>query len=259
MDKFGYVKGRRGPPGPRGKDAVELYKWCPDAVLRMFRESEQCTFFFNTEEDGIVNNKGQMELKDRFGKNNAICLKNFQKPVKIGKYYSIPLKDSLYKISGCPTATVPSSICIIALQFRIISKLSNEDHYVFTNETGTRGVTISKKSLNILGTDPMELHYSYRGWNKLIIQYSNITDDNDGKCFFVLNGRRGFFLPHKPIKMESKDLYIGGDSKGKSSANVMLSTFETYSKIYDPPIPVSYFLPEEMIQLIQNDMDDRDA
>ena len=46
MDKFGYVKGRRGPPGPRGKDAVELYKWCPDAVLRMFRESEQCTFFF---------------------------------------------------------------------------------------------------------------------------------------------------------------------------------------------------------------------
>ena len=109
-DKFRYIRGQRGTPEPRGKDAVELHKWCPDAVLRMFRESEQCTYFFNTEGDGILNNKGQMALKDRFGKNNAICLQNFHKPMKIGKYYSIPLKDSLYKISGCRTATVPSSI-----------------------------------------------------------------------------------------------------------------------------------------------------
>ena len=60
-----------------------------------------------------------------------------------------------------------------------------------------------------------------------------------------------------PIKMVSKELYIGGDSKGKSFANIMLSTFETYFKILDPPIPISYFLPEEMIQLIQDDMGDR--
>ena len=35
MDKFGYIRGKRGPPGPRGKDALELYTWCPDAVLHL--------------------------------------------------------------------------------------------------------------------------------------------------------------------------------------------------------------------------------
>ena len=87
MDKFGYIRGKRGPPGPRGKDAVELHTWCPDAVLRMFRETEQCTYYFNTAEDGISKDEGQFALKDRFGKRNAICMQNFRKPTKVSKVY----------------------------------------------------------------------------------------------------------------------------------------------------------------------------
>ena len=40
MDKFGYIRGRRGPAGPPGKDAFNLYAWCPDALLQLFRETE---------------------------------------------------------------------------------------------------------------------------------------------------------------------------------------------------------------------------
>ena len=69
---------------------------------------------------------------------------------KIGKFYGLPLKDSVYKIANCDTATIESSICVAALQFKLISKISNEDDYIFTNETGSRGVTVSKKGLNIL-------------------------------------------------------------------------------------------------------------
>ena len=258
MDKFGYVKGRRGPPGPKGKDAIELHTWCPDAVLRMFRESESCTFYFNTAEDGILKNeKGIMALKDRFGKNNAICLKKILKPIKVGRFYGIPLKDTLYKISDIQTATVPPSICYIAFAFRVTSQLSNENDYIFTNETGTRGVTISEKSLNFLGTDPLDLHYNYKGWNTLVVQYSNITDNNDGKCFFVLNGRQGFFLPHKNIEAIAKEVYIGGNFKGKNHASVLLVNFDLYWKIFDEPLTSSYLVPQEITQLINADMLDR--
>ena len=107
----------------------------------------------------------------------------FSKTGKNWKIYGLPLKDSLYKITDCDRATVQPSICVVALQFRLISKTSNEDDYIFTNETGSGDVTISKKALNILGTGPMELDYISQGWNTLIIQWSCIEKDQDGKCF----------------------------------------------------------------------------
>ena len=111
MDKFGYIRGKRGPPGPKGKDAIPLYSWFPDAMLQMFRQSERCTYYFND-------------------------------------------------------------------------------------------------ALNFLGTDPLSLEYEYRDWNTMMIQYSN-TENNDGQCFFVLNERKGFFIPHKTDAFDD-EVYIGG-------------------------------------------------
>ena len=37
----------------------------------------------------------------------------------------------------------------------------------------------------------------------------------------------------------------------------MLTNFEIYSKTYDTPPPEKYSLPEQIIQLIENDMGDR--
>ena len=48
MDKFGYIRGRRGPAGPPGKDAFNLYAWCPKALLQLFWESESCTYLKGT-------------------------------------------------------------------------------------------------------------------------------------------------------------------------------------------------------------------
>ena len=257
MDKFGYIRGRRGAPGPPGKDALELHTWAPNGVLEMIRKNNECTFYFDSEKDGIIDGgEGKIALKDRFGNNNAMCLSNFQKPVKIGKFYGLPLKDTLYKIENCDTATIESSICVVALQFKLISKISNEDDYIFTNETGSRGVTVSKKALNILGTDPMDLAYTRRGWNTLLIQWSCIEKDQDGKCFFILNGRRGEFTPHTEIT-RAKDLYLGGHQAGKQFANVMISSFEIYFRIIDngpDGKPLPYLMPKEMLQVIEDGM-----
>ena len=103
MDKFGYIRGQRGPPGPLGWDSIDTFTWSPTSVLRMFRENEECTFYFNTADDGIIYDKDNkpVGLKDRFGEfkyksqvRNAICLQNFLKPVKLDSgYYGISLKN----------------------------------------------------------------------------------------------------------------------------------------------------------------------
>ena len=259
MDKFGYIRGRRGPPGPQGKNALPIHTWFPSSTLRMFREDEECTFYFNTLDDGVMNNgKGKFALRDRFGINHALCLKNFQKPIKVGKFYGIPLNDSLYKVKDVRTATVGSCICLVALTFRVKSEIKG-DVTIFTNESETRGVTISKESLNILGTDPLKLKYQYRDWNTIIIQYSNITAGDAGKCFFVLNGHRGFFRPHENINKDDHIVYIGGNSKGKNTANVLLVNFELYYKILNRGQlePSDYLVPQEIVSLVDLDMNKR--
>ena len=83
--------------------------------------------------------------------------------MKVGDFYGFPLKDTLYQIKDTQKATMPQSICFIAFEFNVIADLS-EEVTIFTDKTGTRGVTISKSSLNILGTDPLSLEYT--GWAK---------------------------------------------------------------------------------------------
>ena len=66
---FGYIRGRRGPPVPPGKNADNVTAWCPNGVLDMFRKNEECTFYFNTEKDGILfNGSRPIGLKDQYGK-----------------------------------------------------------------------------------------------------------------------------------------------------------------------------------------------
>ena len=242
-----------GPTGPPGKDGTDVSLWCPKGVLEMFRRDEECTFYFNTEKDGILyDGQKPIGLKDRYGSNNAICQQNFRKPIKVGEVYGIQLKDSLYKISNVRTATTPPSICVIALEFKVSGQL-NDSGYIICNEKLNRGVKISKKSLDILGTDPMQLGYDYRDWNTLVIQYSNLHGES--KCFFDLNDRQGSFIPHKNIK-DCWDLYIGGHPKEKENfAPVVITNLEVYYN--STPLPDPYTLPKGILTAIKTDLNDK--
>ena len=87
--------GHRGPPGPAVRDAVT---WFPFLALQIFRENSTSTFYFNTADDRILKkDQTPMGLKDHYGElkrksqvRNAICIQNFQQPVKLPfGYYSI--------------------------------------------------------------------------------------------------------------------------------------------------------------------------
>ena len=109
MDKFGLSRVSRGPPGPPGRDAFDLHLWCPEALLQLFRESEVCTYFFNTAADGLITQgTGKaVGLRDRYGKKHAMCLKNFEKPIKEQEIYVLPLQGALYKIDRVMLALHP--------------------------------------------------------------------------------------------------------------------------------------------------------
>ena len=242
-----------GPAGPPGKNAVDVSMWCPKGILEMFRRDEECTFYFNTEKDGILyDDQKPIGLKDRYGGNNAICLQNFCKPIKVGKVYGVELKDSLYKISKVRSATLPPSICIIALEFKVSGELK-DNGYIICNEKLNRGVKISKKSMDILGTDSMKLEYDYRDWNTLVIQYSIL--DGESECFFDLNDNQGSFTPHKNVE-DCWDLYIGGHPKGKENfARVVITNLEVYFNA--GPLPDPYILPKGILKVIKDDLNDK--
>ena len=88
----------------------------------------------------------------------------------------------------------------------------------------------------------------------MTIQYSYMRIDRENECFFVLNQRRGSFIPCVPIKVIAKDLYIGGNAKRKDLGKFMLSSFELYFK--NAPTE-SYLLPKEIVELIEDDMLER--
>ena len=268
MDKFGYIKGRRGPRGPPGQDAVNIFTWFSVSALRMFRENSACTFYFNTADDGILKkDEKPIGLKDRYGEmkrksevRNAICIQNFQQPQRLKTgYYGIPLKDSLYRIPKVQTiAELAPSIMTIALSFRLTGSLTQKDHYIVTNEDSTRGVSISKTSLNILGSEArLELEYDYHDWNTIFIQYSLITKSGQDRCIFQLNGRRGFFNLGAAIRIPKKELFIGGHPEKRDFANVVLGSFDVYTHIFDQKDPPHYIVPDGLISEFDEDMEDR--
>ena len=60
--------------------------------------------------------------------------------------------------------------------------------------------------------------------------------------------------------MRDDEVYIGGNSKGEKSANVMLLNFELYWKAFDQEQqlePNDYLVPQEMVDLVCHDMDNR--
>ena len=244
-----------GPAGPPGKNGADVSIWCPTGVLELFRREEECTFYFNTEKDGILYEGDKpVGLKDRHGNNNALCLQNFRKPIKVGEVYGIELKDSLYKISNVRSATLPPSICIIALEFKVSGEL-NENGYIICNERLTRGVKISKKYLDILGTDSLKLEYQYRDWNTLVIQYSNIKGESKG--FFDLNDRQGSFIPHENTK-PCENLYIGGhlnEKRKENFAQVVITNLEVYYN--SAPLHIPYILPEGILNSLKEDLNDK--
>ena len=54
-------------------------------------------------------------------------------------------------------------------------------------------ISISIESLNILGSERLDLEYELGDWNTVIIQHSFITNPGLDHCIFYLNGCRGFF------------------------------------------------------------------
>ena len=90
----------------------------------------------------------------------------------------------------------------------------------------------------------------------MIIQYSNITQFGDDECIFTLNRHPGLFKLRKNEE-EAKDLYIGGHPEKRNFGNVVLPNFEIYGKVSRGKIPSHYILLDEIIQVLQEDMDER--
>ena len=93
----------------------------------------------------------------------------------------------------------------------------------------------------------------------MIIQYSNITPLIEDECIFILNKkRRGYFKLRYDDK-EEKDIFIGGHPQEQNFGDfgVVLANFEIYGKMFEEKHSSGSILPDEIIDVLQKDMDER--
>ena len=259
MNKF--LDDRRfGIRGPPGRDGFDITGWIPIGLLEMFYKNMAASFYFKTETDCILYDDKKRPiglLNHGNSEYNAICLSNFHKPVKIhGSFYALPLDHTIYKISDIGTAVFRPTIMFVAFTFKISKELEpGKEYTIFTNNTGSRGVVISSKTINILGAQVrQELTYYANEWNSMIIQYSNVSDGED-QCFFYLNDNRGFIRPRKYTE-DSRDIYIGGNPKGEDCAPIYITRFDVYLRKWGTTHEEieKYLVPEEICKLVLNDI-----
>ena len=156
------------------------------------------------------------------------------------------MKNTKFKISDIPSGIGVSSTIIYVFSFRPLSNLGMENHYIFSNSTGTRAVSINKSHLDIWGTTSPQLKYEKNDWNYMLVQYSRVTTyGKNDDCFFILNGKKGSFAPNVYDFLDN-ELFIGGPP-GRKTAPIVLASFEVYLKVWTPPeTPESYLLPKEI-------------
>ena len=77
--------------------------------------------------------------------------------------------------------------------------------------------------------------------------------------FLCIKWPSWFFRPHENINKDDHIVYIGGNSKGKNTANVLLVNFELYHKILNRGQlePSDYLVPQEIVSLVDLDMNKR--
>ena len=258
MDTSGGGEDRGGLPGRM--HLIDMVGWMPTALLEMFRKNMKASFYFQTETDCILyNEKGEpIGLLNHGNSNfNAICLSHFHKLKYVHEgIYGLPLNHTIYKITDIGTALVEPTIIFVAFTFKIAEELEEgKDYIIFTNGNSSRGVIISKQTINFLGGEErQELTYNHGDWNTIIVQWSNVSGAQD-ECFFYLNENRGFIRPRK-YEEDSRDIYIGGHPSTGECAPIYLSRFDVYIREwYADKEPISnYLVPKEICELILDDI-----
>ena len=258
-DKFGSIRSRRGPRGFPGKDALKLHLWFPESLLKLFQECATCNFYFNNTTDGIYyDGDGKaIGLKNQSkDEKNAICEGDFVPSlIKTKKTYSLTLKhNTRFKISNIGAAIKPKSVLVIAFSFKLLSEIKDEEsYYIFSNNNGSRAVSIKKNYLDIAGCldGSPQLLYLPKAWNYMLIQYSRVSAEGADQCFFYLNGRKGFFEPRVYLE-ETRDLFIGHPQL--KTANCALNCFQVHERHVEFN---DYTLPDVLSTLLLKDFKKR--
>ena len=262
MNKFGFVRGKRGPRGYPGEDALKLHLWFPESILKLFRESASCSYYFDNATDGILYDKSgkKIGLKNQSeSEKNATCVRGETgSPVQTGKTYSLTLSKENCFLLKLSSAIKKSSVLIVAFSFKLKKPITdNFSYYIFSNENSTRAVTLRSDRLDIAGCarGSPQLKYLTHSWNYMLIQYSRVSDEGSSdRCFFILNGRRGFFDP-VVYENDARELYIG--HRKKLCANIELNYFEAHSRHFNEPSGYDYILPETISTLLLKHMESR--
>ena len=241
--------GPRGAKGERGKDSFDVKTWFPNQMLQWFRNSEACSFYFETEADGLIRNGSGtvIGLKNHSGKNNAVSVKKFERLVKLPLGgYALEFSSSLYRVQEVDIAYAKPSIAALCVSFKMMS-YPVERQYMISSNKKQRGLTVEANKLQIWGAveEPIEILYELGKWNTFFVQYSNISDK---KGFFIFDGKRGEFTT-KECTLDPGEVYIGGKATQDFFFKGAIAILEVYFRDLEGRVD-NYQLPTELCDLV---------
>ena len=189
-----------------------MIQWIPHAALRMFRESEKINIYCTSETDGIIfEDKKPVALKNRGLGPNAVSMHAFPKITKIRHdRYCMEFKNSLFKVTPVLSGNSPSTV-IYAITFKGLGH-SQDPRYLFSNETLSRGVSISGHvwdddtylTIHSAG-QAKDIGFDSSEWNGLFIQYK--CENGIVSCKYIFNDQSGT-LPDGPEDTKKSNIYV---------------------------------------------------
>ena len=120
MDVFGDcdASGKKGPAGEDGEDSLDICRWFPLESLTWLRNTAQCCYYFDKEDDFIIQGGDIVGFKSHSPerKNDAISLKDPVKKLSFGRGYCAEFHNSLLEI---PNTSLATDLSFLVMTFKM--------------------------------------------------------------------------------------------------------------------------------------------
>ena len=198
--------GKRGPAGEDGDDSLDICRWFPLETLIWLRNTAQCCYYFDKEDDFIQEGGKIVGFKSHSSrKNDAISLKDSVIKIRFGRGYCAEFVNSLLEISNTDLAMDLNSFTFLVITFKM-TRIPNSEMIIVSNEKSDRGIFVNLKKFGIFGSDE-EIFWKYKlkKWYTIAVQWTR-KDDNKGYVYF--KGKRADFTTTKP-EAQSHSVFMG--------------------------------------------------
>ena len=234
-----------------------------DGNLDKLRMNEQCSYFFSSKGDFILNHTGviaglksQSIIRNRDAMERAALWGSLKiEKIPGTEFLAVRIVGNTLEVENVNIAKGKlNSYTCVAITFKLYNEIPREDAFLISNSDNTRAIGIdSDFNIFVLGDDSKIPVWTgkmnLRGYNTLFVLWSNI-DNMDYSYVYYNNRKTKFETKINRAESIEETLYICGTSDHKRDRNFKgyISALDVYTAIE----PIETF-PEVLMEKLLED------